>query len=159
MNWDLISDVILFSSIAVLGVFAVMGFCQLVSRKSFFKVDKELLAFFVPLILMTIIYFLFSKVFILNTRPDGSNEVSFPSSHVTTATTIFLCVALVLPRYLKSKAARIIFDFMMLALIVILCFGRVLSNQHWLSDVLAALAFSLIFAFVYYLIIRRKKNV
>ena len=158
MQWDKITDVIVAAALAALALFALIGFIQLIKRKSLKKVDRPILAFLVPTILVVATYVIFDYFVILNTRPDGSGEPSFPSTHTMITATIFFCVALALPHYVKSKSARFILDFIMLVFLVLLCFGRVLANKHWLSDVLGALGFSLIFALIYYLIIRRKKN-
>ena len=159
MNWDKATDIILIASIASLAVFAIFGLCQWIKRKSIKKVDKELIFMLIPLILMAIVYFVFDKFLIWNTRPDGSGEPSFPSTHVMVVATIFLLIALVLPRYIKSKAACALLDLMMLIFIVLTCVGRVLANKHWTSDVIGALVFSLVFALIYYLTaIRRRRK-
>lgn len=158
MNWDKATDIILIASFAVLVVFVIMSLCQWIKRKSLKKVDKSLLWFPLPLALMAITYVIFDKFLICNTRPDGSGEASFPSTHVMVVATIFFLVAIILPRYIKSKAAVILLDFFMLAFIVLVSVGRVLANKHWLSDVLGALGFAIIFAIIYYLIIRSHKN-
>lgn len=159
MNWDTITNIILVSSFAALAVFAILGLYQWIKRKSLKKVDRPLLAMLVPLVLMAITYFIFDHFLIWNTRPDGSGEPSFPSSHVMVAVTIFLLIAIILPRYIKSQAAYISLDILMLTLAVLVCVGRVLAGKHWLSDVLGAVGFALIFALIYYLIIRKKKHV
>lgn len=158
MNWARITDIILISSILSLSVFAILGLCQLFSRKSIKKVDRSLLAMFIPLILMAVAYFVFNHFLIWNVRPNGSGEASFPSSHVMVVSTIFFCIALILPQYIHSKLACASLNLLMLLLIVFTAIGRVVSNMHWMSDVFGALAFSAIFAFVYFLIIRRKKH-
>lgn len=158
MQWDKISDVILISSLAVLAVFAILGLFQLFSRKSLKKVDPELTWMVLPLALMVIVYYVFDHFLIWNTRPNGSGEPSFPSTHVMVVTTIFLLVAIALPRYVKSKIACFIVDILMLALAVLVCIGRVAANMHWISDVVGGVAFAAIFAVIYYLIIRRYKN-
>lgn len=158
MQWDSITDVILCSSFAVLAVFAILGLCQLLHRKSLKKVDRPLLAMLVPLVLMAATYFIFDKIWVLNTRPDGSGEPSFPSTHTMVVTTIFALAALALPRYLRSRAACAVLDFLMLALVVFVSVGRVLADKHWPSDVAAGLIFAAIFAVLYYLIIRRSKH-
>lgn len=158
MQWSKITDIILIASIAVLGVFAILGLCQWIQRKSLKKVDKPLLAMLVPLIFMAATYIIFDKFLVLNTRPNGSGEPSFPSTHTMVVATIFLCVALILPRYIKSKAAIITLDILMLALTILVCIGRVAANMHWISDVIGGLIFAVIFAVIYYLIIRRHKN-
>lgn len=158
MQWDKISDVILISSLAVLAVFAILGLFQLFSRKSLKKVDPELTWMVLPLALMAIVYYVFDHFFIWNTRPNGSGEPSFPSTHVMVVATIFLLVAIALPRYVKSKIACFIVDILMLALAVLVCIGRVAANMHWISDVVGGVDFAAIFAVIYYLIIRRYKN-
>ena len=155
MQWDKATDIILIASIAILGVFACLGLYQWISRKSLKKVDKNLILMVVPLILMAITYIIFDKVFVLNVRPNGSGEASFPSTHAMVVATIFLLVAQNLKYYVKSKALRIILIIVMLALTTLTCFGRVLSNMHWLSDVLGGLAFALIFNAIYFIITKK----
>ena len=158
MQWNKISDIILAASIAILAVFAIFGLYQWISRKSLKKVDKPLLWLMLPLTLMAINYVVFDKFLIWNTRPNGSGEPSFPSTHTMVVATIFFCVAILLPRYVKSRAIRIIIVLLMLTLLTLVCVGRVAANMHWVSDVIGGLIFAAIFAIIYYLIIRRYKN-
>lgn len=158
MQWSKITDIILIASIAVLGVFAILGFCQLVRRKSLKKVDKPLLAMLIPLVLMAITYFIFDKFLVLNIRPNGSGEPSFPSTHTMVVATIFLLTAIILPNYIKSKTTRVIMNIVMLLFIALVSVGRVLANMHWVSDVVGGLIFAVIFATIYYLTLRRVKH-
>ncbi len=159
MNWDLISDIILIASFALLGVFVILGLYQLFTRKSLFKVDHRLLWMILPLALMVIIYIVFDKFIVLNVRPNGSGEASFPSTHVMVALTIFSLIALNLPYYVKSRLAWTSLDLAMLVLSVLICVGRILSGMHWWSDVLGGIVFAMIFVSIYYLITRRKHHV
>ncbi|MBQ3470728.1 phosphatase PAP2 family protein [Candidatus Saccharibacteria bacterium] len=158
MNWDLITNVILLSSFLILAVFGVLGLVELITRKSLKKVDKPLLRMLIPLALTAITYIVFDKFWILNVRPDGSGEPSFPSSHVLAVATIFALVAIALPSYVKSKTARAVLYLLMLALTVLVSVGRVLANKHWPSDVAGALGFAAINALIYYLIIKEPKK-
>lgn len=158
MNWDLITNVILLSSFLVLAVFGILGLVQLIQRKSLKKVDKPILRMLIPLILTAIIYVVFDKFWVLNVRPDGSGEPSFPSSHVLAVATIFALVAIALPSYVKSKTARAVLYLLMLTLTVLVSVGRVLANKHWPSDVAGALGFAAINALIYYLIIKEPKK-
>lgn len=158
MQWSKITDIILIAALAVLVVFALLGLYQWITRKSLKKVDQPLLAMLAPLSLMAIAYVVFDKFIILNTRPNGSGEPSFPSTHTMVTATIFLLAAIALPRYIKSKTALIVLDFLMLALTILICIGRVLANMHWVSDCIGGLIFAAIFAVIYYLIIRRSKH-
>ena len=158
MDWDKATDIILYTSFAILGVFVILAFMQLIKRKSLKKVDKPLLMMPIPLVLMAITYVVFDKIFILNTRPDGSGEPSFPSTHTMVVATIFLLTALALPRYIKSKATCVFLDLIMLALFALTAYGRIAANQHWLSDVIAGAVFAAIFGLIYYLTIRKPKH-
>ena len=158
MNWDKITNIILIAALAMLAVFAALGLYQWITRKSIKKVDQNLLAMFIPLILMAIVYIVFDKFLILNTRPDGSGEPSFPSTHTMVTATIFALAAFNLKNYIKSKPLRIILYVLMSALTILVSAGRVLANKHWTSDVIAGLIFAAIFTIIYYLIIRRTKN-
>lgn len=158
MNWDKVTNIILIAALAVLAVFAALGLYQWITRKSLKKVDQNLLAMFVPLILMVIVYIVFDKFLILNTRPDGSGEPSFPSTHTMVTATIFALAAFSLKNYIKSKPLRIILYALMSALTILVSAGRILANKHWASDVIAGLIFAAIFTIIYYLIIRRTKN-
>lgn len=158
MQWELITNIILISSIITVGVFAVLGLYQWITRKSITKVDRDLRWLPLPLALMTITYFIFDKLLILNTRPDGSGEPSFPSTHVMVVATIFFIVTLILPHYVKNRTLCIILEILMVVLISLTCTGRVLANKHWVSDVIGALIFAFIFTEIYYLIIKRSKK-
>ena len=158
MDWDKITNVILLAAFAVLAVFAILGLVQLIQRKSLKKVDRPLLKMLIPLVLTAVIYVIFDKFWILNVRPDGSGEPSFPSSHVLAVATIFSLVAIALPTYVKSKTARTILYLLMPALTVLVSVGRVLANKHWPSDVAGALGFAAINALIYYLIIKEPKK-
>ena len=139
-----------YTAIATAGILAVLAIYQWITRKSFKKIDKALLALIVPAVLIVITYFLFDHVFILNTRPDGSGEPSFPSTHTMITATIFFCTAIILPRYIKQKPILIFLDILMLAFVVLVPVGRVLANKHWVSDVVGGLIFSVIFAGIYF---------
>ena len=158
MQWEKATDVILLASLITLGVFAILGLCQWIRRRSLKKVDKQLLWMLLPLFLMVVTYVIFEKFLILNTRPNGSGEPSFPSTHTMIVATIFLLTAIALPKYISSKTARIVLDLLMLTFVALVCVGRVLANMHWVSDVIGGLVFACIFGFIYYLTIRSKKN-
>lgn len=163
MQWELITDIILISSIAILAVFAVLGLIQWISRKSLKKVDKQLLWMPLPLILMVATYLICDKVLpkffdFMPTRPNGSGEPSFPSTHALVVATIFFVVTLALPKYIKSKPARIFLELIMAVLIGLVCTGRVMSNMHSIVDVVGALVFALIYSEIYRQIIKKRKK-
>lgn len=158
MQWNKITNIILISAFVTLAVFVALGLYQWITRKSLKKVDKHLTFMPIPLALMAAVYVIFDKFWILNHRPNGSGEPSFPSTHVMVTATIFFITAIAIHKYIKSRAMRIVLDILMLALIVLTCFGRVLANMHWISDVIGGLIFAAIFAVIYYLTIRKENH-
>lgn len=163
MEWTKITDIILISSIAILGLFALLGLYQWITRKSLKKVDKQILWMILPMALVAITYLVCDKILtpdkfsFMPTRPDGSGEPSFPSTHVMVVATIFFCVSAALPKYIKSKLALFFIDIVMFALASLTATGRILSNKHSYVDVIGALVLAFIFYEIYYFCIRRKK--
>lgn len=155
MNWDKATDIMVYTAIATAGLLAVLGIYQWITRKSFKKIDKALLALIVPAVLVVATWLIFDKIFVLNTRPDGSGEPSFPSTHTMITATIFFCTAIILPRYIKSRPLQIFLDLIMLAFVILVPVGRVLANKHWTSDVIGGLIFSVIFAGIYFVIVKK----
>ena len=159
MNWDLITDIILYTSFAVLAVFAAIGFYQLTTRKSIKKVDKAILWMPLPIILMVVVYLLFDKILPpITTRPNGSGEPSFPSTHVMVVATIFFLATMELPKYVKSKVLRIILEAIMIILLSLTCIGRVAADMHSPIDVIAGLIFAFVFTEIYYWILHPRKK-
>lgn len=156
MQWEKVTDISLITSLIVLFVFAGLGAYQWFTRKSFKKVDRPLLAMLIPLVLMAIVYIVFDKLIVLNTRPNGSGESSFPSTHTMIVATIFFMVMIVLPRYVKSKFLRVLLDFVMLMLISLTAAGRVFANMHYITDVIGGLGFAIFFAIIYYFLTKEE---
>ena len=158
MQWEKVTDIILITSLAVLAVLAALGLYQWISRKSFKKIDRRLRAFILPLVLMTFTYIIFDKVLILSTRPDGSGEPSFPSTHTMVVATIFFMVMVALPKYVSKKALCAVLDIVMLILIALTAAGRIISNKHWPMDVACGLVFAAVFAGIYYFLSKKSPH-
>ena len=162
MQWDLITNIILIISIITLAIFCVLALYQWITRKSFKKIDKQLRWMILPFALVAQTYLIFDKVLpffnvYLSTRPNGSGEPSFPSTHVMIVATIFFITTLVLPKYIKSRTTRIILEILMFIFIALTCTGRVLANMHWPIDVIGGVIFAFIFSEIYYQVIKKKK--
>lgn len=158
MQWDKATNIILIAALATLVIFVGLALYQWITRKSLKKVDRRLLFMPIPLAIMAATYFLFDKLIILNLRPDGSGEPSFPSTHVMVVATIFFLVTINLKTYIKQKPLRILINILMLILLSITCIGRVEAQKHWISDVIGGLAFAFIFSEIYYFIIKKWGN-
>lgn len=152
MQWEKVTDISLITSLIVLGVFAGLGLYQWITRKSLKKVDRRLLAMLIPLALMVVVYIVFDKFIVINTRPNGSGESSFPSTHTMVVATIFFMVMIALPHYVNSKFLRMLLGFVMLMLISLTAAGRVFANMHYFTDVVGGMGFAIFFAIIYYFI-------
>lgn len=156
--WELITNIVLILAFITLGVFAVLGLYQWITRKSFKKIDKQIRWMPVPLALVAITYFLFDKIWVLSTRPNGSGESSFPSTHVLIVTTIFFIVTIILPKYIKNKTLRIVLELLMVIGVGLTCTGRVLAGLHWPLDVIGAIIFAFVYSEIYLQIIKKRKT-
>ena len=155
MDWDKATDIMVYTALLAFAIFGVLGFYQWITRKSLRKVDKPLLMLLVPCIMVLITYIIFDHIFVLNVRPDGSGEPSFPSTHTMLVATIFPCIAIILPNYIKQKSLVAFLDLVMLAFVILVPIGRVLANKHWTSDVIGGLIFSAIFAGIYLFLVKK----
>ncbi len=156
-NWLTVSNIMI-GAIIVAGVlFVLLGFWQLIKRKSFKEVDWSIKMLAVTYILMLGVYVLFEKFCVMNYRPvlvEGNLEPSFPSSHTLFATTIGLTVMMILPKYIKSKAICLILDVILAAMVFITANGRIAGGVHWTSDVIGGLLYGGFLASLYYCLMK-----
>lgn len=157
MQWETITNIILISALITVAFFAVLGLYQWITRKSLKKVDPEILWMPLPLLLMTIVYFIFI-LFPVATRPNGSGESSFPSTHVMVVTTIYFVITIIIPKYIKSTAIQIALEFIIVIFISLTCTGRIMAELHSLWDVIGGIVFAFIFSEIYYLAYRKGKK-
>lgn len=121
--------------------FVILGFVQLIKRKSFKKVDRELKLLALFYVAVGAVYVFFEKLFVVNYRPvliDGELEASYPSSHTLFAITLCGSAILLVKYLLKLKHAKLVnFALALLALVTVV--GRLLSGVHWATDILGGI--------------------
>ena len=144
MIWYHITDWLGLVPIFMAMAYALIGFIQLIKRKSIFKVDKEIIILGLFYIVVISLYIFFEKV-IVNYRPilmNGFLEASYPSSH--TLMTISLCGSSIIlnKKLLNNKITRVI-DVLSLVIIVITIIGRLISGVHWFSDIIGGIFISI----------------
>ena len=130
----------------------ILGFVELVKRKSFKKVDRELKLLALFYVAVGAVYLFFEKFFIINYRPimlDGKLESSYPSSHTLFAIT--LCgSAMLINRALlkKNQKQAMVMNLLLAALALVTVVGRLLSGVHWATDIIGGIliGFTLVFA-------------
>ena len=157
-------------SLLIAACFALLGFTQLLRRRSLKKVDKQLLAMGGLFIVLAVIYVFFEKV-IVNYRPiiipgESGPEASFPSSHTMLTCTILGSVCIVLRTYLAKSPALFTLLRVVCALLRVLCillilamvFGRLLCGCHWLTDILGGVLVSLALLALFSAVIETGEN-
>lgn len=122
----------------------VLGFIQMVRRKSILKVDGDILALGVFYIVVITFYILFEAVAI-NYRPvliNGFLEASYPSS----TTLLTLCVmptAILQVRHrVKSSVCNRAICMVIGVLTAFMVIGRLVSGVHWLTDIIGSVLLS-----------------
>lgn len=126
--------------IAVAAAFGIVGLVQLVRRKSFLKVDSDILVLGVYYMAVFAFYITFEMVSV-NYRPiliNGFMETSYPSS----TTLLVLCVMPTLSeqisRRCKHNAIKTAVSVLTIAFSAFMVVGRLLSGVHWFTDILGS---------------------
>lgn len=126
--------------IAVCLSFGVMGAIQLVTRRSLFKVDADLLALGVYYVIVIFAYLLFETLPI-NYRPiliDGVMEASYPSSTTLLVLSVMPTLMFQTRRRTTNPHARRIVAALVVAFSVFMVAGRLVSGVHWLTDIVGS---------------------
>ena len=123
--------------------YAVIGIIQLIKRKSFLKVDKEIIALGVFYFVLVATY-IFFEIVVVNYRPvliDGVLEASYPSSH--TLMSICLCGSSIIvnKKLFNNKPAKAV-NILSIIVIVIIVVGRIISGVHWFTDIIGGIIIS-----------------
>ncbi len=119
--------------------FGILGAVQLVSRKSLFRVDADIILLGVYYVLVIFMYLLFEMI-PLNYRPvliDGRLEPSYPSSTVLLVLSVMPTLAYQAGRRAGRTVRRLAAVFSA-AFSVFMVLGRTLSGVHWLSDIIGS---------------------
>ena len=131
--------------------FGVIGFIQLVKRKSIFKVDYDLLILGVYYIIVILSYLIFELIPI-NYRPiliDGRMEVSYPSSTTLLVLSVMPTLIFQMNRRLKNIKLKRLFIILVILFSVFMIIGRLISGVHWFSDIVGSILISVGYYYMY----------
>ena len=124
--------------------YGVMGFYQLVKRKSLLRVDFDILLLGVYYVIVAAGYLIF-EMFPVNYRPiliEGRLEASYPSSTTLLVLSVMPTLALQINRRSHSarrkKTAGILTGVFSLLMVI----GRLVSGVHWATDIVGAVFLS-----------------
>lgn len=154
MTWYDITKWLGYLTILVALGFGVLGFLELVVRKSFMKVDADLLLLGGFYVLVLAFYVFFEKV-IINYRPiimDEGLEASFPSSHTMLVICVMATAMIQFKKRIQSKGIRTVAMVASAVIIVVMVIGRMISGVHWFTDIIGAVILSSALVMFYYAI-------
>ena len=124
--------------------FGILGFCQLVKRKSLLKVDIDIILLGIYYILV-IFGYLFFEMVPVNYRPiliDGILEASYPSSTTLLVLSVMPTLVFQVRRRTdkpKIKMTTYLFTAIFSSFMVI---GRLIAGVHWATDIIGAVFLS-----------------
>lgn len=144
---DKISDICLYISFIAFFSVVCLGLYELITLKSFKKVDLSIYSFAIVSVLVIVFYFIFDKITI-NYRPiliDGKLECSYPSTHILMTTYFMFGAVYVYSNKIKNNLFTCICLCIATILSIITFLGRILSLNHWFTDCLGGLILALAF--------------
>ena len=125
--------------------FGLVGFLQMIKRKSLFKVDTDIIFLGFYYLLVIFLYFIFESVPI-NYRPiliNGFLETSYPSSTALLTASVMPTLIFQSDRKITDlKLIKIIkaFSIFFSSFVII---GRLVSGVHWFTDIIGAILLSI----------------
>ena len=133
-----LSDLLSLIPLGIIGAFGLLGLVQWIKRKSFFKVDFNILmlgAFYV----IVMAFFVFFEIVELNYRPiliEGVLEASYPSS----TTMLMMCVMptamMEFKRMIQNKKIANVLIILSGIFTAVMVLFRLISGVHWLTDII-----------------------
>ena len=126
--------------LAVCVMFGVAGFVQLIKRRSFLKVDRDILVLGVYYVVVISAYLLFEEV-IINYRPvliGGHMESSYPSSTTLLVLSVMPTLSEQLNRRLDNIALKRFVNVFVVMFSVFMVGARLVCGVHWLTDIIGS---------------------
>ena len=125
-------------------VFGVLGFVQLIQRRSIVKVDKDLIVLGFYYVLVIGSYLLFEMIPI-NYRPiliDGRMEASYPSSTTLLVLSVMPTLIFQVNQRLENPVFRKIICISTSIFSAFMVIGRLVSGVHWFTDIVGSIMLS-----------------
>ncbi len=130
--------------VAVCFAFGIVGFCQLVARRSLRRVDCDILCLGIYYIIVISGYLLFEMIPV-NCRPiliGGFLEVSYPSSTTLLVLSVMPTLSFQVERRIKNICIKRIINGLSVAFSAGVVIGRLVSGVHWFTDIVGGVLLS-----------------
>lgn len=147
-----------------IAVFGLLGLYQMVKRKSFLKVDKDILLLGCFYAVLLAAYVLFEKL-VINYRPEFAGETvlepSYPSSHTLLFGGVMATTVMQLLKRIRNSAVKWIAVCAVVLSAILVVFGRLFSGVHWLTDILGGMLLGTSLVWMYFAVafVGKKENV
>ena len=126
-------------------VLAGVGFIQLVSRKSLFKVDHDIVLLGIYYVIVIMGYLVFEMIPI-NYRPiliEGVMEASYPSSTTLLVLSVMPTLVFQVKRRAKKGVIQKGISFFTILFSMFMVIGRLISGVHWFTDIVGSVMLSI----------------
>ena len=125
-------------------IFAGIGLVQLMKRRSFFRVDADIMILGVYFVIVFLVYAIFEMIPI-NYRPiliEGRMEASYPSSTTLLVLSVMSALIEQIQRRLSDITAKRIIKIAAIAFSAFMVIGRLVSGVHWFTDIVGGVLLS-----------------
>ena len=139
-----VTDLLGLVPISICILFGGIGFVQLVKRKSFFKVDIDIIILGIYYILVIFGYMIFEMIPI-NYRPiliEGIMEASYPSSTTLLVLSVMPTLNFQVKRRMKNKMMKNVINTLSILFSLFMVIGRTVAGVHWLTDIIGSVILS-----------------
>ena len=136
--------------------FALLGLIQWIKRKHLLKVDYNILILGGFYIVVMVVYVLF-EVLVVNYRPvliSGILEASYPSSTTMLVMCVMPTAIMQMNARIKNNVIKRFVASTIIAFIVFMVIGRLVSGVHWFTDIIGGALLSAGLVLMYRAIIR-----
>lgn len=131
--------------------FGALGLVQWIKRKNIRKVDFDILVLGGFYVVIIAAYLVFESL-VINYRPvliGGILEASYPSSTTMLVMCVMPTAIMQLDGRIKNRMLRNIVSIIIIAFVVFMVIGRLLSGVHWFTDIVGAALLSAGLVFMY----------
>lgn len=125
-------------------IFGVVGFVQLVKRRSLLKVDADIIFLGIYYVLVIFGYLIFEMIPI-NYRPiliEGFMEASYPSSTTLLVLSVMPTLVFQVNRRLENVMIKKVICILTSAFSLFMVLGRLISGVHWFTDIVGSVLLS-----------------
>ena len=135
--------------------FALLGLIQWIKRKHLLKVDYNILILGGFYIVVMVVYVLF-EMLVVNYRPvliNGYLEASYPSSTTMLVMCVMPTAIMQFNARIKNNVLKRFIASAIIAFIVFMVIGRLVSGVHWFTDIIGGALLSAALVLLYRAII------